>query len=1759
MAEVDSLYSILNRRNLFDGSLDDFQTKLEDPSFRGNVYQILDRRNLISDTQEAFEQILLPQEEIVIPDVTTERIPIIQPDAPIGAEEITSIEPQTILPPEPRIQDLSQLGVEIPAEATVADVPTPILEVPQGIEDLTAQALEAEVPLEQAPADITQIPPVELPTYPHEAPPEYDTFFEENFARPINTFLSGVDKASATGFGMLDAWARKLSELTGGEGYSGIFKELSQLYAENYEKNKANGIKPDQGFVGDLATVIYETGGQLAVDLPILHQIGTLALPIWSAAQGGEGEIRAEQEFEAFLNGLREGDFRYLEDNEFITEEGIQPIIDAIERGDQNKQVNGFPLLKQTVDKYKTTEEVKGGSVLKGTAIGAAKGFALRGAIGTAAKLPKPIGAPLVGATFATPAIAEGDWPQAVSDILLGIGLSVGGKRQSFKQAGQDAKQALGLEKTTSLKLKPKEIEALRKVFNQPELAKQSDVAFVQSITKGGRKSPLFREIFGKEGSGELPVTVQSKVRAIYNRFMGKPVTEGLKVAEKKPTKKAEPKEPKALPKDKVSKPAPKKPIVAPKKKPTPKKPVVKEAKATPTEIVKRIKGQVENVESSKIVTEIEKSLTSRPEHTTGIVRKPITPQGKKMLRGIKKHSFRGNVGLRSIIEMVNKAVRTEIRKGSSQTSKKYPAHYQPKYHLIRAKSDRTQLILHEQGHGLYETIIDADPKALSEIKKDLEAIGEMDLSMASAHNTHEGFAEWVRRYVVNYGSIKDLKATPVIESYLSENQKPVWDVLQDAQLAYQELMAKSPVARREIMDNDVANPSLIDAVKDINAGLAHAVARGYAMERVDRRVYRAIVKGAKEMGMTHKDAQKMADKWRKDIAKGGSDILGIFQSTVLAPTEINNILEGYPFGQNGVRVIGEDGNYVQVGDESWREIKEKVGFKHWKAFDLYARSKAALSRYKEKGLDYQGVNDVLPPSELQDLVTDFEKNFPEYKKHFKDVNDFADDLAEVSVLSGERTRKEVNKMKDTYDAYVPLLSSEVGGSKVGTVPGEPSSKINYATGNLGGTIPLDDAIAKRTKDVIEAYYSNQSMMSLVKMVEKTQADPKIPFFARAEAGRVITKLKLDTKKMANLSEDEAKSIIAKHLEIAPKEVDLTWGGKAIWRGAKPNVTNVIAPFINGKRAYYQINDPLLYNLFAGSRNPSALVRYYDEIFTPITAPWKRVLTRNLLFTSRNLPRDAANAIVMGDGGESAVQFAYAWSGIMNKITGKRPTAKRTSELFSKGIEGAGTSAHKTRANAFTKTLMEGLEPIEDWKLMSWPQRLRSMPGLTSNILIKPIDFALALTGQTAVAEAGETATREGAAIQEIKAGGTDRSVNNAYAFISGNFGEKSGYADVSSILKPTGFVNPGLQILHRQILKATDPSSKDRKAFWLKLTIAVPANTAAIWAVKWLISDDEDKEREKERPTADRGAYVDVKGVRIPFDYGVIGVAQSLTWNYLDTQVADMTMYDIHTYALSVVKRIGDIPGSPMDYLPPLLRLREELKANRSFYFQKYIVPPMMENLDPEDQKFASTPKLYNDIGKVLRYSPIKLQYAFNSAGFQQVDEVIKLADRIDRGVPLKEKADYPFVGRLFIRNPKGWGSASVQEIGRRVDKKVSELKRKARDEHGFTFYKGDLNAYLKDVRASTKEGSFEREALDRQLLTHILYDDTQKEINRQNRAITKLRRKEQLSPDEYIQIEQLKEEMTRVAQQALLLDDDDIWNNTPKRDRKIKRWLNN
>ena len=322
---LEKLYGVLFEKELVTKSFDEFKQKYSDPAYQQRVYEVATDRDLYTKSFEEFQSQYTVDEQplpenITIPDVTTDRIEILQPDAPIV--DLTK-------------EALTRQPIEQPEELPVG---------PPDIQDLTAQVNEPILPQEQkfAPPDIT-FTPKELPTYPKNTTTKFDQFFSDALVKPVNSIMAGMDQATASGFGMLDTYAKKLSEMNGGGNYSGTFNELSQLYAANYEKHKANGVNPDQGFVGDLARVLNEGVGSLAIDLPIIAQTG---LMIMGAAQGGAEGIQEESDFEDFINSLREGEFRYLGDNEYVTEEGIQPIIDAIERGDHNKQVNGYPLLK---------------------------------------------------------------------------------------------------------------------------------------------------------------------------------------------------------------------------------------------------------------------------------------------------------------------------------------------------------------------------------------------------------------------------------------------------------------------------------------------------------------------------------------------------------------------------------------------------------------------------------------------------------------------------------------------------------------------------------------------------------------------------------------------------------------------------------------------------------------------------------------------------------------------------------------------------------------------------------------------------------------------------------------------------------------------------------------------------------------------------------------------------------------------------------------------------------------------------------------------------------------------------------------------------------------------------------------------------------------------------------------------------------------------------------------------------------------------
>jgi hypothetical protein len=156
-----------------------------------------------------------------------------------------------------------------------------------------------------------------------------------------------------------------------------------------------------------------------------------------------------------------------------------------------------------------------------------------------------------------------------------------------------------------------------------------------------------------------------------------------------------------------------------------------------------------------------------------------------------------------------------------------------------------------------------------------------------------------------------------------------------------------------------------------------------------------------------------------------------------------------------------------------------------------------------------------------------------------------------------------------------------------------------------------------------------------------------------------------------------------------------------------------------------------------------------------------------------------------------------------------------------------------------------------------------------------------------------------------------------------------------------------------------------------------------------------------------------------------------SLVWNAVTDDLLGRPPREAERGAKLLLKRIIDPTAGPLQFLGPQLSTLTEASMNWSGFRQKHIVAPWMTSLPASEQYYATTPKFYRELGTMLNYSPIKLQYVVTQGISRQVDETIRLMESIDGGRPIREDADVPFVGRMFLRNPTGMASQSVKEAG--------------------------------------------------------------------------------------------------------------------------------
>jgi hypothetical protein len=171
------------------------------------------------------------------------------------------------------------------------------------------------------------------------------------------------------------------------------------------------------------------------------------------------------------------------------------------------------------------------------------------------------------------------------------------------------------------------------------------------------------------------------------------------------------------------------------------------------------------------------------------------------------------------------------------------------------------------------------------------------------------------------------------------------------------------------------------------------------------------------------------------------------------------------------------------------------------------------------------------------------------------------------------------------------------------------------------------------------------------------------------------------------------------------------------------------------------------------------------------------------------------------------------------------------------------------------------------------------------------------------------------------------------------------------------------------------------------------------------------------------------------PFELGVIfGSLPERVLEYIDTQ--DRTV--LNEYANSLWNA-----ASPNIVPQVALPIFENL-ANYNLFLQRPIVPEGVEALPPEYQYGRYTSEVAKELGKMLHYSPAKIDNVFHawSGGMgdyalQASDAILKQGGIVDVPTgPTTTPADVPVLKAFVVRNPIGSSSRSVSRFYDELEK---------------------------------------------------------------------------------------------------------------------------
>jgi len=212
------------------------------------------------------------------------------------------------------------------------------------------------------------------------------------------------------------------------------------------------------------------------------------------------------------------------------------------------------------------------------------------------------------------------------------------------------------------------------------------------------------------------------------------------------------------------------------------------------------------------------------------------------------------------------------------------------------------------------------------------------------------------------------------------------------------------------------------------------------------------------------------------------------------------------------------------------------------------------------------------------------------------------------------------------------------------------------------------------------------------------------------------------------------------------------------------------------------------------------------------------------------------------------------------------------------------------------------------------------------------------------------------------------------------NFNRKGSSAVVRILTAAIPFLNArmqGLDVLYRAGIsptfrqfaygeKPTDREKQIQKAF-----IARGLTMAALSAMYWTLTHDDDEYKRQEQETKDNNWLIPSLGIKIPIPFEIGVIFKVIPERFMARTLGDDTNKD---FMDSMARNLRSTLA--IDYLPQAIKPFVETETNFSLFTRRPIVGQGLEGVAPEYQIGPGTSSVASTLGSTLGMSPMKIDH---------------------------------------------------------------------------------------------------------------------------------------------------------------------------------------